>query len=150
MGTKLVVSVGECTKPSILGVFQDEGDVARTVEVWDHLDVVSQAVIGQLLQLSRRERLRFDQRRRALVLEMSFQLDHETVDLEKRSLPDRMPQSFGTIEVMGIVPINMAELEVGPVFDMSLGKQKGAVAPLQQMHESSDSIEEPRRRIRED
>jgi hypothetical protein len=44
----------------------------------------------------------------------------------------------------------VTELEVGPVLDLSLRKQKSTVALLQQLRESNNSVEESRRCIRSD
>src|SRR5438132_13323242 len=129
-------------------MFQDEGDVTRAVEVRDHLDVIAQTVVGQLLQLGGGERLRLYQRGRTLIFEMSFQLDCEAVDLEKRGLADGLLQSVGPIEVMGIIPVNLAELKVWPILNLPLGERQCTGARPQQLHEGDYSIEKPGRGVR--
>src|ERR1051325_5988347 len=96
-------------------MFEDEGNVPRRVEIWDKLHVVSQAVIGEFLQLRRGERLRLNQCGGALELEVALELDHEAVDLEEGGLTNRALQLVEPIEMMRVVPVELPQTEIGPV-----------------------------------
>src|SRR5436189_659702 len=111
-------------------MLQDEGDVARRVQIRNELDVMLQTVIGQFLELRGRKRLRLDQRGRGSELEMAFELQGEAVHLEKRRLPNGLLQSFHAIEMMRVIPIQLAELKVGPIFNLAFGQEQHAVAWL--------------------
>ena len=146
-GAEFVIALGVFAQTGIFGMFQDECDVARCVQVGDELHVMAQAVIGQFLKLGGRERVRLHQGRRAPVLEVALQLEGESVHLEERRLPDGLLQRFDAVEMMGIVPVKLAHLKVGPVFDFAFGEHEGAVARLQQLHESHDAVVQAGRRV---
>ena len=58
----------------------------------------------------------------ALELEMSLQLQRETVDLEKCGLADRLLQCLRPIEMVRVIPIDLAKLQVGPILDAAFGQ----------------------------
>ena len=128
-------------------MLQDERDVARCVQVGDELHVMAQAVIGQFLKLGRRERVRFYQGGSARVLEVALQLEGEAVHLEERRLPDGLLQDVDAVEMMRVVPVKLAHLKVGPIFDFAFGEQEDAVARLQQLYESHDAVVQAGRRV---
>src|SRR5436305_14030003 len=103
--------------------------------------MVFEPVIGQVLKLLGCQGLRLNQRRRALELKMTLQLQRETVELEECSLANRFLQRFGPIEMVRVIPVDLSELQVGPVLYMALGQPKSAVPRLKQLDKSLDAIE---------
>src|SRR5207253_5341372 len=81
--TEFIVAAREGTKRCILRVLQNEGDVPGRVQVGDKLHVKAQRKVSEFLQLGRRQRIRFNDGRGALVLKVPLELDGESIDLEK-------------------------------------------------------------------
>lgn len=104
----------------VLRMFQDEGNLPRAVDPRNQLQVVAQPVNGQFLQLLRRPGIRLDDGRRALEPKMAFELDGECIDLEEGGLADDSPEGFDPLHVMRVVPENQAQLQIGPVRDLTL------------------------------
>ena len=86
----------------------------------------------------------------AAVLKVPFQLDRQAVDLEESGLTDGVLQRVESLQMVGIVPVDHAELQVGPVGDFPFRQPPAAVAPLDELHERFDSIEQTGRRIGRD
>src|SRR5437868_13734885 len=102
-------------------MLQDKGNVPGSIEIWDKLHMISKAIISQFLILCRRQRVRLNNGRSALELKMAFQLESESIDLEECRLPDGALQGLRPIEVVRVVPINLTQLQIGPVLYVDLG-----------------------------
>ena len=64
-------------------------------------------------------------------MKMSIQLDHKSVDLVKRRLPQIALQLIHVFKMMVIVPVDMPQLQVRPVDDAALRKPKCSLIPTQ-------------------
>ena len=124
-------------------MLENERDVSGCIEIGNKLHMIPQRVVRQFLILNRRQRIRFDNRRRALGLKMPFEFQNESVDLVKRSLPDRMLQRIKAIKVMGIVPIDLAQLKIGPIDDFPRWKPALSITMRDKLHQSFDAIKQP-------
>ena len=102
--------------------------MGRSVQKGDDLNIISQAIVRQLLKLGRRQSMGLHQGWCALVLKMSLQLDGEAIDFEKCRLPDGPFQHIQMVQVMSVVPVNFAELQIRPVHNLTFGQPEVAVA----------------------
>ena len=114
-----------------------------SVKEGNHLHVVLQPVIGERLVFGGGERVGFDDSGHALVLEVAFELKGEAVQLVEGGLPDGLAQDLGTVEVVGVIPINLAQPQVRPVHDTAFGQVDGAVARPGELEQGLDAVEEP-------
>src|SRR5581483_5969515 len=118
-------------------MLQQESDMGRSVEIRDQLDVIAQSVSRQLLILLRTQRLRFDHRGRAFELKMAFQFQDESVDPERGGRADRPLEVIEPVQMMGVVPVDVAAMEIGPVRDSDFGQAEAS----RQLRESRRSVE---------
>src|SRR6267154_1094412 len=102
-------------------MLQDESDMRGRIQIWDDLNVALQAVIGQLLEFRRQKSIRFDKRRRTFVLEMALEFDGESVDLVECRLTHGLFQDGQGFDVMSVVPVDDAHLEIRPIRNLTLG-----------------------------
>src|SRR4051794_20163230 len=123
-------------------MLQDERNVRGPVHPWHQLYVIAEAIVGQFLVLGRRQRIRLNDRRRTRKLEVSFELQLKPVDLEKCSLANRAFQLWQTFQVVGVIPVDVAQVQVGPVDNPALRQLKRSAAPLQQLRETLHRIEQ--------
>src|SRR5215813_8101443 len=108
-------------------MLEDERNVPRRIQIRNKLDVARESIVGQRLQLRRRERVRLDHRGSALVLEVALELEDESVDLVERSLRDGGAQRLGPVQVMSVIPVDESKAQVGPVDDSAFGQPQGSV-----------------------
>src|SRR5262245_32991474 len=128
-------------------MLQDKCDVRRAVEIRYQLYVILEGVVGEVLKLGRGKGVGLHDGGRALELKVPFQLQGEAVDLEEGRLANRLFQGFGALEMMGVVPIDLAMLEVGPVLDPAFGKPESAIARAQQLHQRLGAVKQSCRSI---
>ena len=102
--------------------------MAWSIEIRNQLDVIPKTVIREFLILGGRECVRLNQRGCAPELEVAFQLQDESVDLEKRGLTYSALQFRQALQVMRIVPIDMPQVKVRPVRDAALRQVHPSVA----------------------
>ena len=100
----------------------------RGVKVGHELDVIAQGIVCQLLQLGGGEGIGLDNGRSAAELEMPLELEGEAVDLEKGRLPERRFENVQVLEMMGIVPINDAQFQVGPILELAFRELEAAIS----------------------
>src|SRR5262249_48696193 len=132
---ELVIAFGIFAQRRVFRMLQDERIVRRSVNVRNELDVILQGLVREFLQLGARERVRLDDRRGALVLEMSLQLDGESVNLEERRLAKRAFQDIDVFEVMRVIPVDDAKLQVGPINDFPFRQPEITSLRLEQLNE---------------
>src|ERR1035441_2485016 len=101
-------------------MLQYESDIARGIEIGNQLHMILQSVISQLLIFGGTHRIGLNQRRRAFELKVTFELKRESINLVERSLPDGLLQHVEPVQMMRIVPIDLAQFQVSPVLDMAL------------------------------
>src|SRR5207248_656127 len=116
---ELVVAFRKLAKPGVFRVLQDEGVVSGPVQVRNKLDVIPRGVIRELLQFCGRERVGFDNGGGALILEVAFELEGESVDLVKRRLAKSRLQDVQMLQVVSVIPIDDPQSKVRPVRDFS-------------------------------
>src|SRR5260370_40374619 len=128
-------------------MLQDESNVRGPVEIGNHLHVMAQSVIGQLLVFGWRERLWFDQRGSAAKLEMSFQLDQESIDLVEGTLPDRPLELLHAVEMVRIIPVNLPLPQVGPVHACAFRQPRLTDVGTEQLNECHYPVEQSSPRV---
>ena len=104
---------------SVFRVFENKSHVPGTVDPWDQLHMMTQAVVGEFLQLLRRPGVRLDESRRALELKVAFEFESNGVDLEEGGLADDSFEGVDSFEMMCIVPEDQSQLQIGPIGDFS-------------------------------
>ncbi len=128
-------------------MFQNESDVRRRIEIGDHLHIMAQAVIGQLLVFAWRERLWFHQRGGGAKLEVPFQLDQESIDLVEGTLPDRPLELLHAVEMVRIIPVNLPLPQVGPVHDFAFRQPRLTDVGTEQLNECHYAVEQSSPRV---
>ena len=106
---------------------------AGASRIGNYLHVIAEAVIGQFLVLGGRQRIRLDHRGRAPELEVPLELDGKAVDLEERGLAHGALQLGQALQVVGVIPIDVAPVQVGPVGDGAHGQIQVPAAEFQQV-----------------
>ena len=118
-----------------------------TVEVGDDLNVVTQPIIGQLLEFGGRERVGVHERRGARVLKVCVQAQRKRVDFEGRGAPNGIFQDFQMVEMHLLVPENFPVFNVRPVHELCFGQRKRRAGNFNHLNQRFRSIEQARRSI---
>src|SRR5579872_2497160 len=128
-------------------MFQDESNVRRPIEIWNHLHVMAQAIIGQLLIFSWRESLRFHQSGSTAKLEVPFQLEEKAVDLVEGALPNRPLEFLHAVEMVRIVPVDLPLPQIRPVHDFAFRQPRFTDVGTEQLDQRFDTVEQSSARV---
>src|SRR2546423_11833020 len=114
------------------------------IQVWNKLHVITQRIVGELLQFCARQRERVNDRRSGLVLEVPFKLDSKSIDFKGCRLPHSVLQDVKALQVMGVIPINDTQLNIRPIDYLPFRKPEATLSTPDQLKKSLHAIKKSR------